>query len=261
MRWESVRNPKRYFGDTYTGSVRISRDGNHQVPFESHLERDWLIRTDAFDFRLKSVVAQPRVHPRKRGLPYRFEGRERLWIPDFLRIRRGRDGLQDPPPALVEVKPLIRIYPVHRNPQRQAFLRAREKARWRTIRHAAQARGFGFELATEREIRVNPSLLNAVTMRRCRGRLLPAALGEGRAARAFAPTARKQHPGACAGAAAGRRRLLGGAAAGLAGRDRSRPVRSVDADDGIRPRLTTVLKGLVVDESIVNARRTRAFTI
>jgi hypothetical protein len=89
VRWESVRNPKRYFGDTYTGSMRISRDGNQQVPFESHLERDWLIPTDAFDFRLKSVVAQPRVHAKKRGLPYRFEGKDRLWIPDFLRIRHG----------------------------------------------------------------------------------------------------------------------------------------------------------------------------
>jgi len=174
MRWESVRNPKRYFGDTYTGAVRISRDGNLQVPFESHLERDWLIRTDAFDFRLKSVVAQPRVHAKKRGLPYRFDGHERLWIPDFLRIRFGCDGLQDPPPVLVEVKPLIRIYPEHQNPRQQAFLRAREKARWRTIRHEAQARGFGFELATEREIRVNPSLLNAVTMRRCADDFFPA---------------------------------------------------------------------------------------
>ncbi|BAR58120.1 hypothetical protein NK6_4961 [Bradyrhizobium diazoefficiens] len=37
----------------------------------------------------------------------------------------------------------------------------------------------------------------------------------------------------------------------------------MDADDELRPRMTkaTVQKGLVVDESIVNARRTRAFTI
>jgi hypothetical protein len=114
------------------------------------------------------------VHAKKRGLPYRFDGHERLWIPDFLRIRFGCDGLQDPPPVLVEVKPLIRIYPEHQNPRQQAFLRAREKARWRTIRHEAQARGFGFELATEREIRVNPSLLNAVTMRRCADDFFPA---------------------------------------------------------------------------------------
>jgi hypothetical protein len=174
MNWESVRNPKRYFGDTYTGSVRISRDRNRQVTFESHLERDWLIRTDAFDFALKSVVAQPRVHPRLRGLPYLFEGRERLWIPDFIRIRHGRGGLQDPPPVLIEVKPLIRIYPKDPNPRRQAFLRAREKARWRTIRREAHARGFGFELATEREIRVKLSLVNAVTMRRCADDFFPA---------------------------------------------------------------------------------------
>lgn len=175
MTWQSVRNPKRYFGDTYTGSVRITRNGNVQVPFESHLERDWLIRTDAFDFSLKSIVAQPRVHETKRGLPYRFEGKPRLWIPDFIRIRHGRDGLQDPPPVLVEVKPWIRIYPEHLNRHRQAELRAREKARWRTIRQTAYARGFGFELATEKEIRIEPSLLNAVTMRRCADGFFPEA--------------------------------------------------------------------------------------
>ncbi|MHC2518996.1 hypothetical protein [Bradyrhizobium diazoefficiens] len=173
MKFESLRNPKRYFGDTYTGSVRISRDGNRQVPFESHLERDWLIRTDAFDFRLKSVVAQPRVHSAG-GLPYRFEGKERIWIPDFVRVRHGLDGLQDPPPVLIEVKPLIRIYPVHRDPRRQAFLRWRAKARWRVIRLEALSRGFGFELATEREIRVMPSLANAALMRRCADTFFPA---------------------------------------------------------------------------------------
>jgi len=173
MRFESVRNPKRYFGDTYTGSVRISRDANRQVPFESHLERDWLIRTDAFDFDLRSIVAQPRVHPKKKGLPYWFEGRERIWIPDFVRVRNGIDGLQSPPPVLVEVKPLIRIYPVHPDRRRQAFLRWRAKARWRAVRLAALARGFGFELATEREIRVTPSLANAVAMRRCTDSFFP----------------------------------------------------------------------------------------
>jgi len=62
MRPESVRNPKRYFGDTYTGSVNISRDGYRSVPFGSLLEQNWLIRTDAFDRDLKRIVAQPRVY-------------------------------------------------------------------------------------------------------------------------------------------------------------------------------------------------------
>jgi hypothetical protein len=43
MRPESVRNPRRYFGDNHTGAVVIFRDGNASVPFESMLERDWLI--------------------------------------------------------------------------------------------------------------------------------------------------------------------------------------------------------------------------
>jgi hypothetical protein len=81
MRPESVRNPKRYFGDTYTGSVNISRDGYRSVPFGSLLEQNWLIRTDAFDRDLKRIVAQPRVDDTKSGgLRYKFDGKHRFWI-------------------------------------------------------------------------------------------------------------------------------------------------------------------------------------
>ena len=45
------------------------------------------------------------------GPAVRFDGKERVWIPDFVRQRRGRPGLQDPAPVLVEVKPLVSIYP------------------------------------------------------------------------------------------------------------------------------------------------------
>ncbi|OKO73359.1 hypothetical protein AC629_36715 [Bradyrhizobium sp. NAS80.1] len=91
-----------------------------------------------------------------------------------MRLRKGVGGLQDPPPNLIEVKPLIRIYPVHPDRRRQDFLRWRAKARWRAIRLAALILGFGFELATEREIRVMPSLANAGAMRRCSDSFFPA---------------------------------------------------------------------------------------
>jgi hypothetical protein len=54
----SVRNPKRYFRDNFTGSVNISRDSHKAVPFESLLEQDWLIRTDALSPDLRSIRAQ-----------------------------------------------------------------------------------------------------------------------------------------------------------------------------------------------------------
>ena len=168
MRPDSVRNPKRYFGDTFTGSVNISRDGYRSVPFESLLEQDWLIRTDAFDRDLAFIVAQPRVGDSESGgLRYKFDGRWRHWIPDFFRQRRGPPGIQDPVPDLVEVKPLVAIYPDDPDEAIRERDQAYIEAKFETIRLAALALGYEFVLATENEIRIQPSLQNAALMLRC----------------------------------------------------------------------------------------------
>ncbi|KRQ14675.1 TnsA endonuclease N-terminal domain-containing protein [Bradyrhizobium manausense] len=174
MTFESLRDLRRYFGPGI-GSVNISRDRYRSVPFESELERDWLLLSDAFDLSLRSIVPQPRVDVGQNGgLPYRFDGHLRHWIPDFVRVRKGRNGLQDPSPDLVEVKPLIELYPEYPDDERrQESERAWVKAKWEAVRTHCQARGFGFELATENEIRVQPGLANAETMRTCAGPHFP----------------------------------------------------------------------------------------
>lgn len=173
MRPESVRHPRRYFGDNHTGAVVIFRDGGEAVPFESMLERDWLIRTDTYDHDLKWIVAQPRVDEEKGGLPYEFDGRTRVWIPDFMRQRKGRDGLQDPRPVLVEVKPLFSVYPDDPDEAKRELDQDYVAAKFDAIRKKALARGYGFSLATEDEIRIQPSLHNADLIRRCAGILFP----------------------------------------------------------------------------------------
>jgi hypothetical protein len=173
MRPESVRNPRRYFGDNHSGTVVIFRDGAASVPYESLLERDWLIRTDTYDHDLQWVVAQPRVDEKERGLPYWFDGRMRSWIPDFMRQRRGRDGQQDPRPVLVEVKPLIAVHPDDPEEARRELNSDYVVAKFEAIRLAALARGYGFSLATEDEIRIKPSLRNADLIRRCAGKHFP----------------------------------------------------------------------------------------
>ncbi|MCP2216227.1 hypothetical protein [Bradyrhizobium elkanii] len=151
----------------------IFRDGAEVVPFESLIERDWLIRTDTYDHDLRWIVAQPRVDEEKRGLPYWFDGRMRVWIPDFMRQRRGRDGLQDPRPDLVEVKPLIAVHPEDSEEAERELKCDYVVAKFEAIRMAALARGYGFSLATEDEIRIQPSLRNADLMRRCAGKGFP----------------------------------------------------------------------------------------
>jgi len=173
MRPASVRNPRRYFGDNHTGAVVIFRDGNASVQFESMLERDWLIRTDTYDHDLKWIVAQPRVDAEKKGLPYEFDGRTRIWIPDFMRQRKGRDGQQDPRPVLVEVKPILSVHPDDPDEMEQELRRDYVVAKFEAIRLKALSRGYGFSLATEDEIRIQPSLRNADLMRRCAGKHFP----------------------------------------------------------------------------------------
>lgn len=176
MRPASVRNPKRYFGDTYTGSVNISRDGYRAVQFESLLEQDWLVRTDAFDRDLVCIVAQPWVDDTKSGgLGYKFDGRYRTWIPDYFRQRRGPPGIQAPVPDLVEVKPLIAIYPDDPDEAIRERDQAYVEAKFEAIRLAALSLGYEFVLATENEIRIQPSLHNAGLMLRCCGPTFPIA--------------------------------------------------------------------------------------
>lgn len=168
MNLESVRNPRRSFSPTYKGSMGNPRDGHRKVDFESMLEEDWLVREFAFDLRLRHVVSQPRVDAIAGGLPYRFDGKQRVWIPDFLRQRRGRPGLQDPAPVLVEVKPLVSIYPDDPDEEIRDEKRAYVREKFEAIRIAALTRGYGFELATENEIRIRPALDNAaLVLRTC----------------------------------------------------------------------------------------------
>jgi hypothetical protein len=162
-----VRNPKRYFGDNYTGSVNISRDSHKPVPFESLLEQDWLVRTDAFSPDLRSIKAQPFE------IEYRFDGRTRIWIPDFLRRRKDPEGHQDPAPDLVEVKPLISVYPDDPDEAIREQEAAYFKAKFDAIRMQTLALGYEFVLATENEIRIEPSLQNASLMRGCADRHFP----------------------------------------------------------------------------------------
>lgn len=173
MRPESIRNPRRYFGDNHTGAVGIIRDGGTPVPFESLLERDWLIRTDTYDHDLRWIVAQPKVDEKEGGLRYWFDGRMRTWIPDFMRQRRGHNGQQDPRPVLVEVKPLTSVYPDDPDEAKREFDHDYVAAKFEAIRMQALAQGYGFSLATEDEIRIQPSLRNADLMRRCAGKHFP----------------------------------------------------------------------------------------
>jgi hypothetical protein len=137
------------------------------------LEEDWLVREFAFDLKLRRVVSQPRVDADHDGLPYSFDGKQCVWIPDFVRQRCGNPELQDPAPALVEVKPLASIYPGHPDEKVREEKRASVKAKLEAIRRAALTRGYDFELATENEIRIKPSLENAALMLRCCTPLFP----------------------------------------------------------------------------------------
>lgn len=142
-----IRNPKRLFGDTYSGSVCISRWEWKSAPFESLLEMHWLIQKDLFTFDLTMLDAQPF------SFEYRFEGKRRQWIPDFRYRTRSQTAM-----TLVEIKPIARLYP--RDPDQ----RAQERARWEAIALAVEAQGMAFELFTENEIRVRPRLDNAMAL-------------------------------------------------------------------------------------------------
>ena len=174
MRPPSVRHPRRNSGNTVASVIHLLRDArNGEVECESSLEEDWVIREDAYDQPLAWIVSQPLVDAKHKGLPYWFDGRHRVWFPDFVRQRKGLPGHQAPRPDLVEVKPLGKIYPDDPDEQKREFDRAYLEAKYSAMRLAAMARGYGFSLATENEIRIQPSRSNADLLRMCGGKRVP----------------------------------------------------------------------------------------
>lgn len=140
----TVRIPRRTPRDNYTGAVQIARCGWRGIPFESMIEMDWLIVTNAFLHALCGIDAQPCI------VEYFFDGTHRQWIPDF-----GVDLHTESHRILVEVKTLLELYP--ENPDEAAHVRAK----WAAIERAAIEQGYGFALYTENEIRIRPRLDNA----------------------------------------------------------------------------------------------------
>ena len=109
------------------------------IPFESTLERDFLIRT-AFFQNVHEIVAQPIQ------IPFRtVSGREATYTPDFLVIYRlgNRPYPQYPKPKLIEVKP--------ENEWRQHWRRWSRK--WRAAMRTARERGWTFHIHDESRIR------------------------------------------------------------------------------------------------------------
>ena len=140
----TVRDPRRPPRNNYTGLVPMARCGWKGIPFESMIEMDWLIVTDAFLRSLRGIEAQPCI------VGYFFDGKHRKWIPDF-----GLSVSTDSRRILVEVKTLLALYP--EDPELKDFVRAK----WAAIERAAIREGTGFALYTENEIRVQPRLDNA----------------------------------------------------------------------------------------------------
>lgn len=122
----------------------MARCGWKGIPFESMLEMDWLLVSDAFLRGLCGIEAQPRI------IEYFFDGKHRKWIPDF-----GLTVRTDSRELLVEVKTLAALYP--EDPEQRAIVRGE----WAVIERAAVSEGYGFALYTENEIRVRPRLDNA----------------------------------------------------------------------------------------------------
>ncbi|MGC0322527.1 hypothetical protein ABIG06_003156 [Bradyrhizobium sp. USDA 326] len=141
----TVRDPRRPSRDNYTGQVPMARCGWKGIPFESMIEMDFLVVTDAFLRTLLGIEAQPCV------VEYFFDGKHRRWIPDFALVVSD-----DPRRILVEVKTLLDLYP------EDAEEAAHARAKWAAIERAAISAGYGFALYTENEIRVQPRLDNAM---------------------------------------------------------------------------------------------------
>ena len=109
------------------------------IPFESTLERDFLIRTE-FSRTVAEIIPQPV------RIPFRTaSGREATYTPDFLVVYRlgNRAYPEYPKPRLVEVKP------------EQEWRRhwRRWSPKWRAAIEVAKERGWTFRIHDETRIR------------------------------------------------------------------------------------------------------------
>ena len=127
------------------GPTRRSVSGIHVfrnqagIPFESTLERDFLIRTEFF-LGVSEIVAQPIQ------IPFRTaNGREATYTPDFLVVYRlgNRAYPEYPKPKLIEVKP-----------ERQWRKHWRRwSPKWRAAMRTAKDQGWTFHIRDESRIR------------------------------------------------------------------------------------------------------------
>ena len=132
--------PQRKIGPTrrsVSGSYPFRRQT--AIPFESTLERDFLIRTEFFQ-NVSEVVAQPIQ------IPFRTaRGRAAVYTPDFLVIYRlgNRAYPEYTKPKLIEVKPAAEW--------RRHWRRWSPK--WRAAMRTAWERGWTFHIRDESRIR------------------------------------------------------------------------------------------------------------
>ena len=127
------------------GPTRRSVSGIHVfrkqtgIPFESTLERDFLIRTEFF-LSVSEIVAQPIQIPFQTA-----NGRKATYTPDFLVVYRlgNRAYPEYPKPKLIEVKP-----------ERQWRKHWRRwSPKWRAAMRTAREHGWTFHLRDESRIR------------------------------------------------------------------------------------------------------------
>ena len=113
--------------------------GERAIPYESALERDFIIRTEFF-LKVTDIIAQP--------VTVRFtseNGRSYIYTPDFLLYHRieNRENLQCSKPILVEVKPWDSLQQNWRKWSRK----------WKAARHYAREQGWQFRIMDESRIR------------------------------------------------------------------------------------------------------------
>lgn len=139
--------PVRKIGMNYrsvTGRVALSHGGS--VPFESTLERDWLISLD-FDPQVVTVQGQPLK------IEYESTDRQRTYTPDVMAEFRDRSGQTRT--VVYEVKYREDLW------SQWEDLKPKFRA---AVRHC-RSQGWKFKIVTETEIRT-PLLSNAQFLRR-----------------------------------------------------------------------------------------------
>lgn len=104
------------------------------VRWESKLERDFIYLLE-FDPDVLSYREQPI------RIIYFLDGKRHRYTPDFLVVRVNKK-------QIIEVKPISKVF------------KGNNRRRFRAISRICSAMGYEFKIATEREIRVQPSLNN-----------------------------------------------------------------------------------------------------